>query len=490
MKTNDYLLVTATVGYSYLFYHQNAGINFLVFTLLFTCILLIRKKELLLNLKWWWAFAISLTGSLGVVITSSALAIIANCLGLLLLSGIAFNSQTSLIFSFLFSIYSVASSMIWIVIDSVNRLNKSQSGDGESKKEKNYKPLALLLVLFMVLLFFAVYKEANPLFAENTKWINLDFISFSWIIFTIGGFFLVYALFYHRSIPLLENWENTLPLNHPITGEKNAKRVEAERFSGMWLFVFLNVMLVILNVGDITSIWFNAALPKGISHSDFVHNGVGMIIMSILIATALIMFLYRANPGQVKYSGVLKWMIYAWILQNLVMLFSTAIRNQIYIHDYNFTYKRIGVYAWLILAGIGLVLTFIKILDDRTNWFLVRANFAIWFTFISAGSLINWDLVITNYNISNKPLKDVDFHYLFSLSDANIPQLLEVTKHKDFASIKDSLRNYRDDRSYYYDETYMNLLHRKIYHYAYGYCSDWQSWDFRDTAINNALTAK
>lgn len=483
MKTNDYLLITAVAGYSYLFYGQNAGINFLLFTTLFAILLAIRNKQLLRYLNWWWAAAISITGGVGVLLTSSALAIMANCFGLLLLAGISFNTQTSFIFSFLFSLYSIASSGVWVIIDAVNRLNKNEAA---GNKEKNYKPLALTVVLLLVILFFAIYKESNPLFAENTKWINLDFISFNWIVFTTAGFFLVYALFYHKYIPPLEKWENRLSLNNRESQEA-VKKLELEYFSAAWLFGLLNVMLIILNSGDITSIWFNAALPKGVTHSDFVHNGVGMIIISIIIATSFIIYVYRHTVVNAKYTTVLKYLIIGWIVQNIVMLLSTSIRNHIYIHDYNFTYRRIGVYAWLILAAIGLVITLIKIIGNKSNWFLIRTNFAFWFTFLAAGSLINWDIVITRYNLSNKPLKDVDFHYLFSLSDSNIPELLQVARRKDFLRFHNQLKNYTNNRFYYYDDTYISLLYRKVYHYAYDYKTDWQSWDLRDERINEAL---
>ncbi|MGZ3899709.1 MAG: DUF4153 domain-containing protein [Bacteroidia bacterium] len=480
MKTNDYLLITATAGYSYLFYQQNAGINFLVFTILFAAILLLRKKELLIQPKWTWALLLCLVSAVGVFITSSALSIIANCFSLLLLSAFSFNTRTSFIFSFLFSLYSLVSSAVWIIIDLVIRATRAKEQQLAGGKAKNYKGLAVLVVLIIGLIFFALYKEANPLFAENTKWINLDFISLSWVAFTIGGFFLMYALFYHKTIKPVEDWENNLAITNPAFDTKDNKRIETERFGGVLLFVLLNLMLLVLNIGDVTSIWFNAELPKGYTHSDFVHNGVGMIILSILIATGLIMFLYRKSFTEIKNSKLLKFLIYAWIFQNLLMLFSTSIRNQIYIHDYNFTYKRIGVYIWLCLAAIGLITAFVKVLQDRSNWYLVRSNFAIWFTVLSFSSLVNWDLLITRYNLSNKPLKDVDFYYLFSLSDSNIPELTEVARRKDFPAIINHIRNYQDTRSYFYKENYINLLKNKIYYYMRDYTSDWQSWDLRD----------
>lgn len=487
MKTNDYLLITATAGYSYLFFEQNAGINFLVFNMLLIISFLITNKLLIKEKKWLWAAGMTIISGVCVFIHSSDLSIIANCISIVLLSAFTLNTKTSGIFSLLFSAFSVCSSFIYIITDAVTRSQNQTSTDGTSKK--GYKFIAISIVLILCVLFFSLYKNANPLFAENTKWINLDFISFKWVAFTLGGFILVYALIYHKTIPAIEKWENNLLEINSKNVEDNTKRFETEHLSGITLFVFLNLMLLILNFGDITSIWFKAALPKGISHSDFVHNGVGMTILSIIIATSLLMFLFRKDYTTIKNHKVLKALILIWIIQNLIMLFSTACRNQIYIASYNFTYRRIGVYIWLLLAAIGLVIVSIKIIKEKSNWYLIKTNFAVWFSVLILSSTVNWDIMITKYNIRNKPLKDVDFYYLFSLSDSNIPELIEVSKSSDFALINNNLKNYTNNYSdSIYKENYNTLLNNKKKDFLHNYTNDWQSYDLRDVRIINSLT--
>lgn len=490
MKKNDYLLLTATAAYSFLFFRQNAGINFLIFNLIFLSILLFRNASLRKNKKWLWAAMMSLVSSICVFIHSSDLSILANIFSLFLVSAFSFNSITSAIFSFWFTVYSIVSSMVFMIIDTVNR---AQTKSDNLSGKKGYKLLAVLIVVILAVMFFAMYKDANPLFAENTKWINLDFISFQWIAFTLGGFILMYGLFYHRSIKPIESWENKLSLNNVINQNiGRMKQYEAERFAGVLLFVLLNLMLLILNAGDIQTLYFNGGLPKGITHSDFVHNGVAVIILSIIVATSLMMFLYRREFNELKNNKTLSLLIYAWLIQNLVMLSSTAFRNQIYIHDYNFTYKRIGVYVWLVLAAIGLVIMYWKIQKHRSNWFLIKTNVAVWFSVLTLGSCVNWDKLITNYNITNKPIQEVDFHYLFSLSDTNIPELIEVTKHENFKDIDPKLKIYtaRSSRDYYYAETYSQLLTEKIRDYIAQRVDSWKSYDLREQEVFNSIYFK
>ena len=514
MKTNDYLLLTATGAYSFLFYNQNLGVNLFLFNLIFLTILLLRNKELLNSKKWWWSAGMCLISSASVFVNSSGLSIVANLFSLILVSGISFNTVTSSLFAFIFSGLSLATSVVYMAIDAMRR---SQTNENNEPK-KGYKIFAGLIVLFLTILFFVMYKSANPLFAENTKWINLDFLSFSWIAFTIGGFILLYGLYYHKTIHAVENWENNLSINNQQANTScNIKQYEVERFAGMLLFVMLNVMLLVLNIGDINTLYFLGNLPQGITHSDFVHNGVGVIIFSIIVATALIMYLFRKEFSEVKYNALFKSLAYVWIIQNIVMLSSTAVRNQMYIHTYDFTYKRIGVYVWLLLAVIGLVIMFLKLKKQRSNWYLIKNNVAVWFSVLVMSACFNWDKIITSYNLSNKPLSEIDFSYLFSLSEANIPQLITLSKTQDFKAFRlkeKTLRfqYYQEQQRIYknqkrstkhlrllemqlarYNQFYSSYnsfyerLNEKIIDYLKEYKSDWRSYDMRDREIMNSI---
>ncbi|MES2567646.1 MAG: DUF4173 domain-containing protein [Bacteroidota bacterium] len=510
MKKNDYLLLSATGAYSFLFYQQNAGINFFLFNLAFLSVLFIRNNELLKSKKWYWSAAMCLISSACIFIHSSALSIVANILSLILLAGISYNTLTSSLFAFLFSGFSLASSVVFIIMDAVKRANKPP---GEMENKKGYKVFAGLIVLFLTVLFFVMYQSANPLFADNTKWINLNFLSFKWIAFTLGGFILVYGLFYHKTVSLITRWENSLSIYNQQANQLNLKQFEAERFAGVLLFVMLNLMLLILNIGDVNTLYFLGSLPKGISHSDFVHNGVGVIIFSIMVATALIMYLFRSDFKHIKQNALFKALAYAWIFQNIIMLSSTALRNQMYIHTYDFTYKRIGVYVWLLLAVIGLVIVFLKLKQERSNWFLIKSNVAVWFSVLTLSACFNWDKIITNYNLQNKPLSQVDFPYLLSLSEANIPQLKIISESKEFIALYEkqtrihmayqaeqknlnSLNNYSTTRMnglqeliktnhnlFCGDRNYYDCLNDKIKEYVESYTNDWRSFDLRDKEI-------
>lgn len=485
MKTNDYLLIGATAGYSLLFYEQNAGINFLLFSILLLSFLLIRNKDLIQNKKWILTAVCVLFSAVCILIHSSALAIIANVVSLIVLSGLSFNSKTSALFHFGFGVYSVASSFVYMILDGVKR---NENKDPDSKK--NYKWIGIVLVSMVSILFFLLYKDSNPIFAEYTKWIHFDILELSWFFFTTGGFFLMYAFLYHKTIPFIENKENSLEtqLTERSVDDKRQTRLETEKLSLIVLFTLLNLMLLIINIGDFNTILLNGKLPEGVKHSDFVHNGVASLIFSIIFAIAIIMYFLRNDLNFQKGNRFFKSLVLLWIVQNVLMLLSTCWRNHIYISEYTLTHLRIGVYVWLVLALIGLILTAVKIIYNKSNWFLVRSNFSAWILVLVLSSSVDWDLNIARYNLKHKKINEIDFYYLFSLSDTAIPELITFCKEKSkierFPITKKETGDY-----FYYDQpyNYLNLLHRKIENYLCNYTSDPRSWDLRDERILKSI---
>ena len=488
MKTNDYLLLGATAAYSFLFYEQNAGINFLIFSAILLTFLLIRNKELIKDKKWMLTASCVLFSAICIVIHSSFLAAFANVISLLVLSGLSFNRKTSSLFSFMFTGFSIASAFVFMVIDAAKRRDDHIN---DPNKKKNYKWLGGLIVIFLSFLFFLLYRTSNPVFAENTKWLNFDLAKLSWFLFTGFGFYFMYAFLYHRTIPFIENWENNLNsqlLSKPVE-EKQHSRLETEKFSLIALFSVLNIMLLILNIGDVNIIFLNGKLPEGIKLSDFVHESIAALVFSIIFGIIIIMFFLRSDLNFYKGNRFYRSLVLFWIFQNVLMLFAAAWRNDLYITEYTLTHLRIGVYVWLVLAFIGLVITTIKILYNKSNWFLVKMNFSTWMLILTLSSSVDWDLTMARYNLRNKKINEIDYDYLFSLSDTAIPELMTFCKEKLATETVPITKTNNKRGGYYYDAhfNYLNLMHYKIENYLANYTSDLRSWDLRAKRIMKTL---
>lgn len=494
MKKNDWILAATVGAYSFLFYQQSAGINYVLFNSIIITALLLKDSGLLKSKAWLLATAGSLLSSLCIGYYGNALSVIANIISLSILSGLSLNPKSSVVFTLLFSFYSYFSSLVYLFLD---WLERKQNQTTRSVSPSVRKSILIVIPLLITALFFFMYKQSNPLFNEFAKNINLDFISLNWITFTFGGFLLLYGFFYQRKIKAISDFDekasnNLAPTTTTIELFGKQLSINDEDFSGKVLFVMLNILLLTVNILDVNFLFIDHKLPEGVTYSEFVHQGTGMIITSIITAIAIILFYFRGALNFSEKSKVLKVMAYLWILQNVFMLISTGFRNDMYIAEYGLTYKRIGVYFYLFLAALGLITTFIKILKVKSNVYLFRVNGWLFYAVLIAACVFNWDALITRFNINDA--KKLEKNYLLSLSDAGLPQLMAlqhdtITKHEEFTlEEKESSRAYRDFNSSDDQPDYKEQLSRKLYDFNLKretLC--WKSWYLSNSKINKDL---
>ncbi len=90
MKNNKLFVVMTTVIYSYLFYAQYAGINFLLFNILLIALLFFKDKGQASKSSWLLAVAGSLLSAFFVFWWGTCLTVVANICSLLVLAGLSF----------------------------------------------------------------------------------------------------------------------------------------------------------------------------------------------------------------------------------------------------------------------------------------------------------------------------------------------------------------------------------------------------------------
>ena len=492
MKKNDWILVTSVLLYSYLFYEQSAGINFLIFSISLIAGLLVRDKELMQKSTWKLAALGTLFSGACLAYYGSSLALVANLISLSVLSGFSFSTKSSLIFSLLFSAYSYVTSIVFMYLDWIER----KQNENNIKHHGGFKKVLLISIpLLITLLFFQLYRASNPIFNEFASKINFNFISLGWIAFTLGGFILLYGFFYHKQVSEIAIYDEGGKINLQAKEHENfnlfGKEIDLndENFSGKILFLLLNVLLLLVNALDFNFIFINQILPKGLSYSDFVHQGTGTLITSIIVAISIILFYFRGSLNFYEQSNTIKILAYCWIVQNVLLLVSTAFRNELYIAVYGLTYKRIGVYVYLLLAFLGLTTTFIKILKLKSNHFLFRTNGWLFYGVLVIACFFNWDVIITSYN-TNVPAQ-IEKTYLVGLSDKTLPQLFELENNSDLKKkefVNKNYANYSDYADYIAPSNYEQELSRKLYEFMKQYkYQSWQSWYFQQSKTANDL---
>jgi uncharacterized membrane protein len=204
-------------------------------------------------------------------------------------------------------------------------------------------------------------------------------------------------------------------------------------------------MLLLVFIAAYNYEQFFEVVKKSNLSSD-THERVTAVIFSIIMAVGVILFYFKGGFNFDEKAKNLKKLAKIWILLNAILILSTIIKNSEYVSFFGLTYKRLGVYAFLILAIIGLVISFIKITKQKTNAFLF--NQMIWYFYgtILLCSFVNWGNLITNYNISvNKGVEptflsglnfndEVRRHYF--LQNKLEGQYLEISREKEISQMQ------------------------------------------------------
>ncbi|WP_406844453.1 DUF4173 domain-containing protein [Flavobacterium soyae] len=285
-------------------------------------------------------------------------------------------------------------------------------------ERKIHNDFAKKLVAFVIIplvflgLFFIVYSfgsnHFSSLFTDYTLDINLPQL----IAMCILGFYISFS-FWNYWVPDI-SYQFNPKLNNEFTNISEVKNqstfsfldLDFERKSGVITLFMLNIMLLIF-IGTYNYEQFFEVVEKTNLSAD-THERVNAVIFSILMAVGVILFYFKGGFNFDEKATTLKKLAKTWIVLNVVLIVSAIVKNSEYVSFYGLTYKRLGVYAFLILAIIGLVYSFLKITKQKTNAYLFNQMVWYFYATILICSYVNWGNLVTNYNISvNKGVEPV-----------------------------------------------------------------------------------
>lgn len=474
MKRKNIFILISLFAYCLLFYKQSAGINVFLFSILMIVGLLAFDKTLIKNGKW-------VLVAIGVMVTSvsaflygSTLACIGNVVSLLLLANLSAEKESSLFFSFIQSAFSYIISPFIKIAASITLLIENE--ELEKQGRKSFFSVGNLLKFsipsVILLFFFFVYRNSNPVFANFVDSFHIG-ISWNFISFLLFGFFLIYIFFnQYKQGCLIEADKSRGNLLSGINpSEKTLFRmIDTEFSSAILTFSLLNGLLLIVNLLDIKFILFD---DKNIhDYSKYIHQGVNSSIFSVLIAILVTLGFFRGNLNFYAKNKSLKLVALVWIAQNIILLLTCVHKNYSYIYEFGLTQKRIGVYVYLLVTFIGLLLTWIKITRLKSNMYLVRTNTWSLFVILVVSSLFNWNRIILDHNTTYKSTIEREY-YLEFLPEISLPFLLNKWEKLPI-----------DRHSYPGDRVFEKQLKKQVKKFIQRYeTKDWQSWNLEDDRI-------
>ena len=189
-------------------------------------------------------------------------------------------------------------------------------------------------------------------------------------------------------------------------------------------FGLLNVLLAVVNAVDVRWLWLGFRPAPNFDLTQFVHEGTYVLIFSILLAAGIMLWFFRRNLN--FYRPGLPWLrggATLWVAQNAFLALSVGLRNYYYILYTGLAYKRIGVYAFLLLTLFGLGTLLLKIWQRRSLFALLRLNSWAAYAVLLVLALGNWEIWIARYNLQAR-FPAIDYGFLLNMPPRVLPELL------------------------------------------------------------------
>lgn len=421
------IIILSSLVFSTLFYSQNIGLNLSIFSILTLIVLIISNTNKFKNKATIIYALLYLVTAAIVFFQHTTLSIITNCVVFFTLIGSITEAKSSIFVNWLNGVYTTVAGFFHRSFD----FNKKEAKPILKKDIDFIHWIKLIgIPLVFIIVFILLYKNGNSVFNDLISQINLKFINMQWILFSVLGYFIFSNII--NPVEVEHTTKLDLETGNSLFKGKNFSEedLKKEKQLGTTLMLLLNVLIVFYLVTDIIAI-STSATSNAETLSNQVHNGINALIASIVIAIVIILYFFRGNLNFYKHNKTLKSLAFIWIILNAVLVILIALKNNIYVSSFGFTYKRVGVYIYLLLTFIGLVTTFLKVLKVKNLLFLFRVNTQIAFAILMLCSTVNWDYHITYYNINYA--QSVDLNYLIKLSNNNA-SLLKTYNDKNTLS--------------------------------------------------------
>lgn len=428
--TTSFVLIGTFIFHSF-FWKEQLGINILLFTIFILggYSFIYYKKPL--------SKAALLTGILTllmaimVVVNNSILSMVMYGISFFAMAGFVHQSKLS------FFLYGPFQNLLnWETVPRsvFGKQDGLENPIGNWRKAWLYTRISVLPVIVLGV-FYSLYYAANPKFANYSNhaldWMSVFFnwnISFERVLFFVLGLYIVGGALVKSELLHLVRLNNTHTEDLKRERKKQEYPKESSKTLGLknefrtalLMMGMLNILLLVVNAIDIRFVWFDFEDQPAYSLKNYVHEGTYLLIASIMFAMSIIIYYFRGNLNFYSKNKPLQYLTYAWIFQNAILAYSVGMRNYRYIEYHGLAYKRIGVMIFLVAVLIGLITMFKKVQLQKSFYYLINRNiWAVYFLLISA-SLVNWDVVITRYNILTETKRPIDIEFLTEdVSDKN-----------------------------------------------------------------------
>jgi len=284
---------------------------------------------------------------------------------------------------------------------------------------------AAVLPLGGGLVFLWLFSLANPLISDAISRLRLSEPDVGRIVFWL----VVAAAVWTTLRP--PGWvrKERLPRLSRPAGQDVGLPIATPASVALSLAIF-NALFALQNGLDLAFLWSGAPLPDGVTFADYAHRGAYPLVATALLAGVFVLVFLRPGSPTAQ-SDPVRWLVVAWILQNVFLVASTALRTLDYVDAYALTRLRVAALLWMGLVALGLVLILWRLLRSRSGSWLINANALAVGVVLVACSVVDLGAVAAAWNVRHAREAggrgvELDLCYLGTLRGAALVSLAEL----------------------------------------------------------------
>lgn len=336
--------------------------------------------------------------------------------------------------------------------------------EGKKKGSAIKVIIGLLISIPVLIVLIALFAKADAAFAHFVNTV-VDFINFDLgkliADILIGAVLAVYI------------FSNVLTLrsgHQPDKKEGKEIRWLDSTIAATVLFAAAAVYLIFVFI-QIEYLFIGAALPAGMTYSEYAHKGVSelswAIFLTFAVCAAIRFFAKKKENG--KISAVLRAALTVVAAATFVVCLSAFYRIFIYIDAYGLTVARVSAVMFILVLTLSLAALVVAFWIDKLR--IAPFVAAIVVGAVCVFNIINVDRLVVSVNVDRylNDGKDFDFAYIYEddLACGTMPEIERLYKNAKNEEHKKLAQGIM--AMYFYDGTYDTLSNTEL---------DFGNWTF------------
>jgi hypothetical protein len=167
--------------------------------------------------------------------------------------------------------------------------------------------------------------------------------------------------------------------------------------------------------------------------ADYAHRGAYSLIVTALLAGMFVLLALRPGSAAAA-SPLVRRLMTVWIVHNLLLVASSALRTLDYVDAYGMTVLRLSALAWMGLVATGLALIGWRLLAAKSAAWLINANALAAMTVLATASIVDLGATAAAWNVrtalaEGKAGPPLDLCYMARLGPSSLVSLAKLEQH-------------------------------------------------------------